>query len=166
MQLQKTPKINAGNVKEKREPRPADWLEIEVTFRADIRPEVPVIDSLQLKYYVVFTDPKTRAPAVAVGTVDHVNVVAGQDTNSVMYISPGSLMQLLQKTSGISERDLQAVAVEVYHGGQLVGGKASAKESDRWWQGRYPMVDGHLRPKSQTPFAALWSDYYAEEKLN
>src|SRR5205823_1485248 len=61
------------------------WLEVEVTFAC--APEST--DELTLKYFILFNGK------LLIGEVTHVNIPAGRENRSVMYVTPKTLQRLM-----------------------------------------------------------------------
>jgi hypothetical protein len=102
------------------------------------------------------------------GEVTHVDVPKGRDRHSVIYLPPKTLNKL-SEGKPFTPHNILAVWVEVFAGGELVGGKfkssvgitseAVAKEKDS-----IPKATDLFLNKSQTPFASLSWDYYESIK--
>ncbi len=153
--LQSTPQFNyAGDTKKL--PKAREWVEIEVEFKPEGRSENNYVDGLEFNYYVMMSDKKT----MYVGKVTHVNVELGETSFSSMYLSPATLEKLMGREA-TSDNVVEAVAIEVRHQGALVGGDATEAKTSRWWQTQ-AQTGNMLLQKSETPFAPLWSDRYAE----
>ena len=69
------------------------WLEVEVEFTST--PEFT--DELTFKYYILVNGK------LLTGEVTHMNVTAGRDNRSVMYVPPKALARLMGKSSGDRE---------------------------------------------------------------
>src|SRR5881227_4419395 len=65
------------------------WLEVEVTFAC--APEFT--DELTLKYFILVNGK------LLTGEVTHVNIPAGRENRSVMYVSPRSLARFMGKAA-------------------------------------------------------------------
>src|SRR5437870_10800725 len=61
------------------------WLEVEVTFAC----APGFTDELTLKYFILFNGK------LLTGEVTHVNIAAGRDNRSVMYVTPKTLQRLM-----------------------------------------------------------------------
>jgi len=180
---QKTPEFQAGGVNSKKIPSPRDWLEIEVEFDVDARPRDAVIPKLMFKYYVAIqskegtpqlltgevghinvvageVQSKEGTPQLLTGEVGHINVVAGEDSFSSAYVSPSSLGKITGDFRRFQASSVIAVAVAVFHNGELKGGASVGKGNGKWWEqmSGSPGVLG----KAETPFALLWLDRYSD----
>jgi hypothetical protein len=131
------------------------WLEVEVDFEST----VPWTDELTLKYYILF------ANKCLTGQVTHIDVPAGRDLYSVMYVSPKTLARLLNGAQ-LSPNAIQDVGVQIVKDGQVLTTK-SYKPGDgqtQWWQ-NFPQINGVVLNKDQTPFAPLIWDRYEQVKI-
>jgi len=155
---QKTPAFEAGGVKGKDIPNPLDWLEVEVEFEVDARPNDAVIPDLMFRYHIAIESDSGQTQ-VLTGDVKHVNVVAGEEIFSVAYVSPSTLGKITGDFRRFQPSAVKSVAVEVFYGGVLKGGDSTAG-SGRWWE-QLPSSQGVLA-KHETPFALLWLDRYAD----
>lgn len=153
---QKTPNFQAGDVKSKNVPNPRDWLEIEIEFEVD-GPRKAVVKDLLFRYYVGFRDTNGQ-PRVLMGDVKHVNIVTKEKTYSVAYVAPSTLGEITGDFRKFQPSSVEAVGVEIYYNGVIVGGTTTT--SGKFWESvsTQPGVLG----KAETPFALLWIDRYAE----
>lgn len=154
-EAQKTPNFQAGDVKGKDVPNPRDWLEIEVEFEVN-GPRDSVVKDLLFRYYVGFRDT-TGAPRVLSGDVKHINVITGEKTFSVAYVAPNTLGELTGDFRRFQPNSVEAVGVEVYYNGVIVGGTTT---KGKFWEAISPQPG--VLGKADTPFALLWIDRYAE----
>lgn len=151
--------------------RERDWIEIEVSVNVEKAPNpsdpLPMVPELQFRYFVLFagTNPQTNQRYMATGVIDHVNVRTGQTVRSVAYIPPDAMFRFTGGRDNYSQRDIEAVAIEVLHNGQLVGGDATAQRQAAWWRGTFPGTPGFVRAKPDTPFAPLWYDFHLDVKV-
>jgi len=166
---QQTPAFSFRGPRDKRV-RERDWLEVEVEMKVEKAPNpndpLPMVGELEVRYFVLFgaTNPATNQRYMATGTVNHVNVRTGDTVRSVAFIPPDAMFRFSGGKDNYSRRDVEAVAIEVMHGGQLVGGDATAQRQAAWWRGTYPETAGFVRAKPDTPFAPLWYDYHLDVK--
>ncbi len=134
---------------DKRTPDPGRWLEVEVQFQA--RPVST--DELQFKYYILF------AGKLLAGDVTHVDVPAGRELYSVVYVSPRTIMRLLDNRP-LTGAEVQNVGVQILNKGQVVAEKSFKFAQNReWWQ-TMQQTTGMVLNKSETPFAPLYWDRY------
>ena len=78
------------------------WLEVEVEFSAT--PDFT--DELTFKYFILMNGK------LLTGEVTHVNVAAGRDNRSVMYVSPRALARFAGN-GGVNSNSIQNVAVQI-----------------------------------------------------
>jgi hypothetical protein len=128
------------------------WLEVEVEFKAT--PELT--DDLTFKYYILFNG------TLLTGEVTHVNIPAGRENHSVMYVPPRVLARFANKRA-ITENLCQNVAVQIVQGGD-VKAEASLNRAQPQWYDALPQVPGLVLNKDQTPFAPLYWDRYEQIK--
>jgi hypothetical protein len=158
IEAQKTPDFQAGNVKGKNVPNPRDWLELEYEFEVAGDPKV-VIKELLFRYYVAF---KTATGTKLVsGDVKHVNVVPGEKTYTVAYVSPSTLGEVTGEYRNFQPSGVAGAGVEVYYNGVIVGRESTESGSKAtFWDVLSPQPG--VLSKLDTPFALLWIDRYAE----
>ncbi|MFV1993827.1 MAG: Amuc_1102 family pilus-like protein [Verrucomicrobiales bacterium] len=135
-----------------------NWVEIEVEFEAEGRTENDFVDDLKFTYYVMMNDKET----MFVEDLIHMNVKLGEKTYSVVYLSPTTTEKLLGREAS-SAGVVAGVAIEVRLQGALIGGDATISSKTKWWNEK-PQTRGILRKKSETPFAPLWWDRFADVK--
>jgi hypothetical protein len=121
------------------------WLEVEVEF--ETKPED--IDELTFAYTVMVENKLLD------GSVTHVNIPAGKDHYSVVYIAPRALEKL---TGGkpLTGASIQNVWVIVNRQGQVLDQKALKPGAIP----NLPHVPGMILNKTETPFAPLFYDRY------
>src|SRR6266446_1093060 len=122
------------------------WLEVEVEFAA--APELT--DELTFKYYILFNGN------LLTGEVTHVNIPAGRENRSVMYVPPRTLARFANNRP-IAENSCQNVAVQIVQQG-TVKAEASLNRAPPQWFAALPQVSGFVMDKNQTPFAPLYWD--------
>lgn len=158
-----SPEIQDGNAKNF---RPKDWLEIEVKLKVGRLAKEPAddyLDQIKVNWHVVVKGQDRKLYKIS-KTVTHVNIPTDEEVYVSVYLSPNTLKRITGKARA-SKSDLEAVGGEVELNGAMVGfftfGKAKG-----WWRealknveatSKFPLLD-----KTQTPFAPLWYDRYAE----
>ncbi|MEM9478132.1 MAG: Amuc_1102 family pilus-like protein [Verrucomicrobiota bacterium] len=164
VQLQQSPDIEFSGPKDKKWD-PKSWLEMEVAFTAQSSDRnAEFIEELEFVYYVYFDGAKDAQTKVYTRSVKVTNIPQGEGSFTIAYMTPQTLEAAYGKGKAPNERDVW-VAVEVRSSGALVGGKASEKESTRWWQsGQAQRVEGSIFAKHETPFQFLWYDRHVQEK--
>lgn len=128
------------------------WLEVEVTFQA--APEVT--DDLTLKYYIAINNK------VLTGEVTHVNVIAGRDRRSVMYVPPRALLRF-NDNKPVTSNTIQNIAVQIVQGG-TVKDELSLQKAPPQWYSSVPAIAGFVLNKNETPFSAIYWDRYEQIK--
>ncbi len=161
-QLQ-SPQIQDGNGKSF---KPKDWLEVEVKLKVDKLRNEPAdkyLDQIKINWHVVVKGQDRKAYKIS-KTVTHVNIPTDEEVYVSIYLSPNTLKRITGKARA-SKSDLEAVGGEVELNGAMVG-FFTFGEKNGWWRqplkkveatSKFPLLD-----KTQTPFAPLWYDRYAE----
>jgi len=125
---------------------------VEVEFTAT--PELT--DELTFKYYILFNG------SLLTGEVTHVNIPAGRENRSVMYVPPRVLARFANNRP-ITENSCQNVAVQIVQQG-TVKAETSLNRAAPQWFATLPQVSGFVMDKNQTPFAPLYWDRYEQIK--
>jgi hypothetical protein len=128
------------------------WLEVEVEFAA--APEFT--DELTFKYFILLNGK------LLTGEVTHVNIAAGRDNRSVMYVSPRSLA-IIMGNRALTANSVQNVAVQIVQKGAVKDELSATRSAAQWYAGLTP-VTGMVLNKNETPFAALYWDRYEQIK--
>src|SRR5438034_3582224 len=128
------------------------WLEVEVEFVA--APDWT--DELTFKYYILFNGN------LLTGEVTHVNIPAGRENRSVMYVPPRTLARFANNRP-IAENSCQNVAVQIVQQG-TVKAEASLNRAPPQWFAILPQLSGFVLNKDQTPFAPIYWDRYQQIK--
>jgi len=160
-----SPTINDGNGKKF---KPKDWLEVEVKLKVQKLKEEPkdkYLDEIKVNWNVVVKGQDRKAYWIK-KTVTYVNIPTDEEVYVSIYLSPNTLKRITGKDRA-GKGDLEAVGGEVELAGAMVG-FFSHGEKAGWWRKslkgvevtqKFPLLD-----KTQTPFAPLWWDRYAEVK--
>ncbi len=127
------------------------WLEVEVEFNA--APEWT--DEITLKYYILFNG------RLLTGEVTHVNILGGPN-RSVMYVLPVALARFGGNRL-LLPNAFQNIAVQIIQGGAMKDELSLARTPGQWFAALSP-VSGFVLNKSETPFAPLYWDRYAQIK--
>ena len=158
-----SPDIQDGNAKNF---KPKDWLEIEVALKVDKlrnEPEDKYLDQIKVTWHVVVKGQDRKAYKIS-KTVTHVNIPTDEEVYVSVYLSPNTLKRITGNARA-SKSDLEAVGGEVELNGAMVG-FFTFGQTKGWWReplknveatSKFPLLD-----KTQTPFAPLWYDRYAE----
>lgn len=147
--------------------KPKDWLEIEAKLKISLAPEPKskTADKITVKWYVAVKNPdKAGTFFLLTKEVDHVNVPLEEDIYCSVYLSPASIKRLTGSDKG-GKGAVEYVGFEV-----LVNGEKKAEETDKgkagWWNTASDKISRSdavpLLNKTETPFATLWWDRYAE----
>jgi hypothetical protein len=128
------------------------WLEVEVEFSAT--PDFT--DELTFKYFILLNGK------LLTGEVTHVNVGAGREHRSVMYVSPRALARFVGN-GAVTPNSIQNVAVQIVKGGAIKDELSFARGPAQWYAG-LPALTGFVLNKNETPFAPLYWDRYEQIK--
>jgi len=130
------------------------WLQVEVEFAA-----TPALtDQLTVKYNVLFNGN------LFTGEVTHVNVAAGRDRRSVIYMPPRVVARYAGNRA-LAPNSVQNVAVQIVQQG-VVKDELSLARSQPQWYAALPANSGLLLNKNETPFAPLLWDRYEQIKTS
>src|SRR5437899_10042137 len=97
------------------------WLEVEVTFAC--APEFT--DELTLKYFILVNGK------LLTGEVTHVNIPAGRENRSVMYVTPKTLQRLMLGRT-VTNNALQNAAVQLMQQGALKDEVSAQRAATQW----------------------------------
>jgi hypothetical protein len=128
------------------------WLEVEVEFAA--APEFT--DELTFKYFILLNGK------LLTGEVTHVNVAAGREKRSVMYVSPRALARFIGR-GVLTPNSVQNIAVQILQKGAIKDELSFTRAPGQWYAG-LPAVSGVVLNKNETPFAPLYWDRYEQIK--
>ena len=128
------------------------WLEVEVEFAA--APEFT--DELTFKYFILINGK------LLTGEVTHVNVPAGRDNRSVMYVSPRTIARLMGNRP-MTPNAIQNIAVQIVQQGAVKAESSLDRAAPNWFASM-PQVGGLVLNKNETPFAPLYWDRYEQIK--
>lgn len=129
------------------------WARVTVYF--DTEPEW--IDELTFKFYVLVRNAKTTQSTLFSGSVTFVDVSKGRLHPATMYLTPATVQRYGQ---------VEAVAVEVVSGGEVVESLAVPDQPAQWWRSpKLKVKEGLLLNRAQTPFALINIDSYPPVKM-
>jgi hypothetical protein len=128
------------------------WLEVEVEFAAT--PELT--EELTFKYFILLNG------RVLTGEVTHINVAAGRENRSVMYVAPRTLARFMGNRP-LTPTSVQNIAVQILQKGAIKSELSLVRAAGQWYAG-VPAVSGLVLNKNETPFAPLYWDRYEQIK--
>jgi hypothetical protein len=128
------------------------WLKVEVRFAAT--PEFT--DEVTFKYYILI------GGKILTGEVTHVNVLAGRELYSCMYVPPHALAHVLGNRPP-SATAVENVAVQVVQKGEVKDELSLTRERAQWFSS-IPALSGFVLNKNETPFAPLFWGHYEQIK--
>jgi hypothetical protein len=157
-----------GSIKQKRFV-PKDWLEVEAKFKVEMKPEPrsKTAEEVTVKWYVAVKIPEKSGQFMLLSkTVNHVNVPLNEDVYTSIYLSPASITRL----TGSARNGKAAVEFVGYE--IIVAGEPKASSTNKgdvgWWNSKSEKISQNdsvpLLTKSETPFAPMWWDRYADER--
>lgn len=171
-QDQRTPQFQAAVTKEHIW-RPKVWLEIDMEL--DVKKaktatdNTTMVDALEVRFFIGLngTDAnKKNYVLTGTMTLQNIPTKAGEHAHVLAFVSPSTLRRLLGESKQFNSAvDIKAIAVEISHGGQIIGGYPIGQ--GKWWEdlSKFAVVDGEILPKLKTPFATLWGDYDVDVKI-
>lgn len=128
------------------------WLRVDVQFSA-----APAFtDELTFKYYILV------GGKVLTGEAIHVDILAGRELYSVMYVPPHALAYLLH-TRTPNTNGIENIAVQIVQKGEVKDEFMLARGRPDWFT-TLPALSGFLLNKNETPFAPLFWDHYEQIK--
>ena len=170
VEIQQTPQYQADNVKDKKIPRPRDWVEVEVEFELtdklkgpDNKP-VDFVEAVMLRYYIAIRGEKESY--MMTGDVTHTNVATGEDIFSCVYLPPSVIDFAQGKGSKVTSGDVLAVGVAIFVNGVEIAREGKGQASGWWLNSGSLISKPGVLSKGKTPFALLWIDRHADEQKN
>jgi hypothetical protein len=147
--------------------KPKDWLEIETKLNLSLSPEPAskTCDKIIVKWYVAVKNPeKVGTFLLITKDIEYVNVPLSEDVYCSVYLSPSSIKRLTGYDRA-GKGSVEYVGFEV-----LINGEKVAQETSKgkvgWWSAASDKISRTekvpLLNKSETPFAPMWWDRYAE----
>ncbi len=147
--------------------KPKDWLEIEASFKVQMSPEPPskTAERLTVKWYIAVEHPdKKGAYLLLTKDITHVNVPLNEEIFSSVYLSPASIKRLTGRDRA-GKSVVNLVGYEILVNGEKVAQSTSDSKAG-WWNTASDKISRSdsvpLLNKSETPFASMWWDRYAE----
>ena len=147
--------------------KPKDWLEIEASFKVQMSPEPPskTAERVTVKWYIAVEHPdKKGAYLLLTKDITHVNVPLGEEIFSSVYLSPASIKRLTGRDRA-GKGVVNLVGYEILINGEKVAQETSDSKVG-WWNTTSDKISRSdsvpLLNKSETPFASMWWDRYAE----
>jgi hypothetical protein len=147
--------------------KPKDWLEIEAAFKIQMAPEPPskTAERVMVKWYIAVEHPdKQGAYLLLTKDITHVNVPLNEKIFSSVYLSPASIKRLTGRDRA-GKAVVNLVGYEVLINGEKVAQETSGSKVG-WWNTASDKISRSetvpLLNKSETPFANMWWDRYAE----
>ena len=147
--------------------KPKDWLEIEASFKVQMTPEPPskTAERVTVKWYIAVEHPdKKGAFLLLTKDITHVNVPLNEEIFSSVYLSPASIKRLTGRDRA-GKSVVNLVGYEILINGEKVAQETSDSKAG-WWNTTSEKISRSdsvpLLNKSETPFASMWWDRYAE----
>jgi hypothetical protein len=130
------------------------WLEVEAEFTA--APQFT--NELTFKYFILLSGK------LLTGEVTHVNVAAGRENRSVMYVSPRTLARFAGNRA-LTPNAVENIAVQILQQGAIKDELSLVRTAGQWYA-VLPQRSGFVLNKNETPFSALFWDRYEQIKPN
>ena len=146
-----TPQFNYSGAEQQRDTHDR-WLRVDVQFSA--LPEFT--DEVTFKYYILINGK------LLTGEVTHVNVLAGRELYSVMYVPPHALAYILGNRPP-NLTSVENVAVQLLQKGEVKDELSLARVRPQWFAA-LPALTGFVLNKNETPFGPLFWDHYEQIK--
>lgn len=167
VQDQGTPQFSVGNVNDKPSD-PENWIELEATFQ--LKGAEAWEDSVTVRWYIGMLD-QANQPIILPLEVTYNDVPVGEEVRAAVYVAPRSIARITGKDR-VMVSQVTAHGAELRAGSEVLGAVDQSKQygpaevAQAWFNSNaeFDRRDGVLRPRSDTPFAPLWSDYYLEER--
>ncbi len=157
-----TPMFEAANTPN-RNWRPKEWLEFDtelaVTLPAAEGGRKGSLSSMTINYFVAMnTQTKDGKYPMLKGSINYLDIPAGERCHALAYINPATLRRVLGK-DGFTNSDVKAAAVEVVVDGTVVAGETTIP--GRWWEktDSFEVTENAVLSRKETPFDILWGDY-------
>jgi len=128
------------------------WLEVEATFASALA----FTDEIIFKYFIFLNG------RLLTGEVTYVNIPAGRENRSVMYVSPRTLARF-NNNRPVTANVVQNIAVQIVQQG-AVKSELSMSAAPPQWYATLPQTAGFVLNKNETPFAPLYWDRYEQIK--
>ena len=113
-------------------------------------------DELTFKYYILI------GGRVLIGEVTHVNILAGRQLYSVMYVPPHGLAYVLEDRTPNSN-SVEHIAVQILQKGEVKDEFMMARGRPDWFTA-LPALSGFVLNKNETPFGPLFWEHYEQIK--
>jgi hypothetical protein len=147
--------------------KPKDWLDIETKLKIALSPEPKskTCEKLTVKWYVAVKNPeKSGSYLLLTKDIEHVNAPLDEDVYCSVYLSPASIKRLTGSDKG-GKNAVEFVGYEVLINGEKVASDTNKGPKDWWTKPSDKISRSETIPllnKSETPFANMWWDRYAE----
>ncbi len=167
IEIQKTPRYAVQGPKEKRDTQKF-WIEVEVEFKADQKggdPNNEFIDEIEVKYFITVT-PKNAKDRQ--GLHDDRSTTGRSSRIRPPTRSPIYLLTISPRSSARTRLRARRTWMSRSRSAtrdNWSAGDSTKSPSSKWWN-NMSQAEGMVLKKSETPFAPLWFDRYAEEKKN
>ena len=147
-----SPQFTYGGAEQFQSDSRAQWLEVEVEYAT----VAELIDELTFKYFILVNGK------LLTGEVTHINIPAGRDHHSVMYVSPRALTRIMANRP-LTAASIPNIAVQLVQQA-VVKDELSIVRAQPQWFSAVPPVAGLVLNKNETPFAPLYWDRYEQIK--
>ena len=146
------PEFSYGGAEQFRTGEPKLWLEVEAEFVS-----VPEFtDELAFKYFILINGK------LLTGEVTHVNIAAGRENHSVVYVPPVVLARF-NNNRPLAPNSVQNVAVQIVQRGAVKSELSLMRAPPQWYKALQGIA-GFVLNKNETPFAPLYWERYPQIK--
>jgi hypothetical protein len=128
------------------------WLEVEAEFVS--LPEFT--NELTFKYFILINGK------LLTGEVTHLNIPAGRENHSVMYVPPVALARV-NNNRPVAPNSVQNIAVQLVQSGAMKSERSLMRAPAQWYNS-VQGIAGFVLNKNETPFAPLYWERYLRIK--
>ncbi len=157
-----TPQFQAGNTPA-RNWRPKEWLEVDLELSIKLPPAAGgrngSLPAMTINFYIAMNAQKEGKYQLLKGSLNYVDIPAGERCHALAYVSPATLRRVLEKDNFTAGSDMKAYAIEVVVDGQVIAGDTSVP--GMWWEKTDSFISSEsvILARKETPFDILWGDY-------
>lgn len=168
---QPTPRYSVSGLSTKKQDQ-RYWIEIEAEIEVETKDPSGFIPELETQWFVVIKDKHSGKSVRLTGRATFKNIrTKDKKIHVSAYIEPDTLERLTGDDRP-RESDIEGCALMISGPGIVTDAPhdkglvmADAKQQAKWWEvWEGKSLEDLIVPKSKTPFAPLWTDYYPTEK--
>jgi hypothetical protein len=168
---QPTPRFSVSGLGTKKQDQ-RYWIEIEAEIEVETKDPSGFIPELETRWFVIIKDKHSGKPVRLMGRTTFKNIrTKDKKIHVSAYIEPDTLERLTGDDRP-RESDIEGYALVISGPGIVTDDRhaaglvmVTAEKESKWWEGwKEKSLEDAILPKSRTPFAPLWTDYYPTEK--